>query len=61
MQRPAGELANDAHFNPANPNNITFFNGGRIAYLNFVDKGAISAIQIFEHPGIALKLKPGVL
>ena len=55
------QLTNDAHLNSANANDVAFFDACRIAHLDFVYKGAIGAVQIFQHPAVALELKPGML
>ena len=50
-----------AHLNPADAQDVAFFQAGRVAHLNLIHKCAIRAVQVFQHPDIALKLQARVL
>ena len=50
-----------AHFDPADAHDIAFFKAGRVAHLDLVYKCAIGAVQVFQHPHIALDLQARVL
>lgn len=47
-------LAHQPHLDAPDPDDIAFFHADRVAHLDLVDEGAIGAIEVLEHPGIAL-------